>query len=203
MRAFSEREMELIKVKLIQAAEKLFAEQGFSKTNVAELAKAAGIGKGTFYMFYRSKDELLWDLHQAIHAKWEERFTKVLGRMATEPQVAIVEFLQAAFEIFNHPLILKLQQTGDFDKIHRALSHDEVHHQGDMSLNAMVPLVAVAQQAGAIIEGDPRVLAATIRSVCFLGMHSTDIGEDVYPAVVDLLITLVAKGLTKERSVND
>ena len=99
MRAFSEREIEVIKEKLLRAAEKLFAEQGFSKTNVAELAKAAGIGKGTFYMFYKSKDELLWDLHQAIHAEWEERFTKVLGRMAKEPQEAIVEFMHAAFEI--------------------------------------------------------------------------------------------------------
>ena len=199
MRAFSEREIEAIKAKLIKAGEKLFAEQGFSKTNVAELARAAGIGKGTFYMFYKSKDELLWALHQAIHAEWEERFTKVLGRMITDPQAAIIEFLHAAFDIFNHPLILKLQQTGDFDRIYRALSHDEIHEQGDMSLKAMVPLVAVAQQAGAIIEGDPLVLAATIRSVCLLGMHRTDIGEDVYPAVIDLLIALVAKGLTKER----
>ena len=166
MKAFSEREMEVIKAKLVKAAEKLFAEQGFSKTNVAELAKAAGIGKGTFYMFYKSKDELLWDLHQTMHAEWAERLTEVLDRMTTEPEVAIIEFLHAAFDIFSHPLVLKLQQTGDFDRIYRALSHDEVHERGEMSLSAMVPLVAMAQQAGAIIEGDPRILAATIRSVC-------------------------------------
>lgn len=203
MRAFSEREKEVIKTKLIKAAEKLFAEQGFGKTNVAELSQAAGIGKGTFYMFYKSKDELMWDLHKALHAEWEGRFEAILARMAIDPQAAIVDFMRTAFGIFTHPLILKLQQTGDFDRVYRTLSNEELDKHSDMSLSIMVPLVEMAQHAGAVIDGDPRVLAATIRSVCVLGLHRTDIGEDVYPAVVDLLITLVAKGLSKRREEND
>jgi len=203
MRAFSDKEKEAIRAKLIKAAERLFTEQGFSKTSVSELARAAGIGKGTFYMFYKTKEELVCDLHSAIHQQWEHRFTGVLACMVDDPEQAIVQFLHAAFEIFSHPLVLKLQQTGDFDRIYRSLEHSELDAHSDMSLEPMVPLVGMAQQAGAIIEGNPRVIAATIRSVCMLGLHRQDIGAEMYDEVIELLIALVAKGLTKEREKND
>lgn len=200
MRAFSEREKEYIKAQLIKAAEKLFAEQGFTKTSIAELARAAGIGKGTFYMFYSSKDELLWDLHNVMHTEWQGRFTKILEKLIDSPEEALSEFLHAAFNIFNHPLVLKLQQTGDFERVYRALSHDELDEHSDMSLVAMVPFIAIAQQAGAVIDGDPLVIGATIRSVCFLAIHQADIGEDIYPQVKDLLISIVAKGLARRKN---
>ena len=44
--------------RLLAAAREAFARRGFGEVNVDELCRAAGIGKGSFYRHYRSKEEL-------------------------------------------------------------------------------------------------------------------------------------------------
>ena len=44
---------------IIQAGIKLFQEKGFAATTVSAVAKEAGIGKGTVYGYFKSKEELL------------------------------------------------------------------------------------------------------------------------------------------------
>ena len=61
-RAFNEEEKEAIRKKLITEGRVLFERYGLKKTNVAEIADAAGIAKGSFYNFYNSKEELFIDV---------------------------------------------------------------------------------------------------------------------------------------------
>lgn len=51
------------------AAEKLFATRSFAQVSVAELARRAGIGVGTFYHFYPSKEALLLDLREQLYQR--------------------------------------------------------------------------------------------------------------------------------------
>lgn len=44
---------------LIAAAVKIFGEQGFAKTNLKDVAKAAGVSKGTVYLYFKNKEDLL------------------------------------------------------------------------------------------------------------------------------------------------
>lgn len=46
---------------LVAAALELFVEQGFAVTNLRDVAKRAGVSKGTVYLYFRSKDELLME----------------------------------------------------------------------------------------------------------------------------------------------
>lgn len=48
--------------KILEAAYKLFAEKGYNNTKILEIAKAAGIGKGTVYEYFESKESLLLDV---------------------------------------------------------------------------------------------------------------------------------------------
>ncbi|MWC30445.1 TetR/AcrR family transcriptional regulator [Paenibacillus sp. MMS18-CY102] len=44
---------------IIQTAELLFLEKGFEKTTVQDIVLRMGIAKGTFYHYFKSKDELV------------------------------------------------------------------------------------------------------------------------------------------------
>src|SRR5271166_5399898 len=61
---------------LLAAAQRLFGEQGFDATTVAEIAEDADVAIGSFYNYFDTKDELLAELLQ-------ETLAAQLGRMQT------------------------------------------------------------------------------------------------------------------------
>ncbi len=63
--------------RILRAAIKVFAKNGFYATRVSEVAKAAGVADGTIYLYFKSKDELLTSL-------FEDRVEKLLSYMRDE-----------------------------------------------------------------------------------------------------------------------
>lgn len=57
--------------RILQAAVKVFAKNGFHATRVSEVAKAAGVADGTIYLYFESKEQLLVSL-------FEDRVGKLL-----------------------------------------------------------------------------------------------------------------------------
>lgn len=60
--------------KIIAAATKVFAKNGFYKAKVSEIAKEAGIADGTIYIYFKHKDDILIAL-------FEEKMKEVLDNM--------------------------------------------------------------------------------------------------------------------------
>jgi AcrR family transcriptional regulator len=50
------------RAKLLQAAKRLLATKGFHGTKIADIAAAADVGTGTFYLYFPTKDALFADL---------------------------------------------------------------------------------------------------------------------------------------------
>ncbi len=50
------------KVKVLESAKELFFLYGVKKTTVDEIAKRAGVGKGTIYLYFSSKEDILSEL---------------------------------------------------------------------------------------------------------------------------------------------
>ncbi len=52
---------------LVEAAAGVFAEKGYASTRVADIAARAGVGKGTVYEYFASKEELLFAVFESIN----------------------------------------------------------------------------------------------------------------------------------------
>ena len=72
---YSDEEKKNIIAKLKNEANKLMQEKGVKKTTVDELVKRVGIPKGTFYLFYPSKEMLLFEVSQDFHEHVDEYIT--------------------------------------------------------------------------------------------------------------------------------
>src|SRR5215216_5745341 len=44
---------------ILKAATKVFAQNGFFQSQVADVARVAGVAAGTVYLYFKSKDDLL------------------------------------------------------------------------------------------------------------------------------------------------
>ena len=60
-----------IREKIIDASWELFNEKGFGETTINDMIARAGISKGTFYYYFRSKDELLDTLSEILDREYE------------------------------------------------------------------------------------------------------------------------------------
>jgi AcrR family transcriptional regulator len=58
------------RTRLIEAAEEVFAELGYHEASIVKITEAAGVGQGTFYLYFASKkdvfDELVRDLNRRV-----------------------------------------------------------------------------------------------------------------------------------------
>ena len=73
---------------LLEAARRLFAEQGFHATTVEDIAAAAGVAKGTVYLYYKSKHDVYWAaLERGITELLHEIETRLEAEAAPEDKV--------------------------------------------------------------------------------------------------------------------
>jgi mycofactocin system transcriptional regulator len=73
----------------------IFAERGFDVTSVDEIAAAAGIGRRTFFRYFKSKNDAVWgefDTQLESFARWFA---------ACPPDVPVVEAIRGAVIAFN------------------------------------------------------------------------------------------------------
>ena len=71
---------------IIKAAEKLFGKRGYKGVSVDDIVAKAGIAKGTFYLYFKSKDELYAFIVDSYRCKGAERMKEV---MMQEPRVKV------------------------------------------------------------------------------------------------------------------
>ncbi|WP_242657974.1 TetR/AcrR family transcriptional regulator [Lachnoclostridium phytofermentans] len=60
------KEPEVRKSEILDAAQKLFAEKGYSKTTVTDILNVHGLSKGVFYYYFKSKEEVMDAIIQRI-----------------------------------------------------------------------------------------------------------------------------------------
>ncbi|MFJ7182787.1 TetR/AcrR family transcriptional regulator [Lysinibacillus xylanilyticus] len=80
MMAFSEVEKKNIKERLILSCEESWAMYGYKKTNIEDLCLKSGISKGSFYLFYSSKEELFFDVMLLVQKRLVDVVESELGQ---------------------------------------------------------------------------------------------------------------------------
>lgn len=72
-KTYSEQEREYIDKRLREEAMNCMAAYGIRKTTVDELVRRVRIPKGTFYLFYESKEQLLFQVLMEFHKTIEKQ----------------------------------------------------------------------------------------------------------------------------------
>jgi AcrR family transcriptional regulator len=74
--------------RLLEAAESVFAEQGYHEASIVKITERAGIGLGTFYLYFDSKqsifEALVIDLNRRVRHAMSEAMTGATSRLDAE-----------------------------------------------------------------------------------------------------------------------
>jgi len=66
--------------RLLESAKRLFSQKGYYATSVEDIVASAGLSKGAFYFYFKSKEELFKSLVEEMHLNIVKRLESFLER---------------------------------------------------------------------------------------------------------------------------
>jgi TetR/AcrR family transcriptional regulator, transcriptional repressor for nem operon len=170
---------------LLDAGRELFLADGVAATSLEDITSRAGVSKGLFYLYFRSKDDLLLALQDQFSTELAERI-----RAATDPVTDWPAKLDACVKtIFG-----SYHERHDLHEVlfhhsgHVSASHRATHA---LTVNAIRDLLAGGKTAGVFDLDDPEATAV----LCWASTHGFDPGFHDQTAPADARLIRAAQQL--------
>lgn len=145
-----------------------FAKNGFAGTRISDLAKQIGIGQGTLYIYFKSKEELFHEIFSMVNISGDVKKLKALAHLPISAKKKI--------EKLSHNIMAKLAEDELFAaKI--ALNTQMLLEQNDFIAETAYQselyqvtekIVEQGQKEGSVVEGTPLKLADYYWGVIYL-----------------------------------
>ena len=152
--------------KLIEAAEKVFGEVGYHDASVVKITEAAGVGGGTFYLYFATKkdvfDELVRDLNRRVRHAMKEASSQGTTRLEAE----LLGF--GAYFAFTaeHPALYRIIRQAEF------VSPEMLEYHYEKLAGGYAQALREAKEQGQVGDIDPEVSAwALMAAGEMLGMR--------------------------------
>ena len=147
---------------IVEAARKVFAELGYTRTTVRDIIHATPLAAGTFYNYFKSKEEIF----QAIRDQTAVKVRPLL-REARRRATTAEDFILGTFQTFFEFVVSENRGLGT-----SADSSDAMHVRVDTpeiiaGFGELQEDIVVAMATGLLPRVDPGFLTATIAGIAF------------------------------------
>ncbi len=177
-KAWNEREKELIKKNLINEGKKLFEQYGLQKTTVDEIVKAAGISKGSFYLFYQSKEELYFEVLNVVEQELREKIFEKVFKPGKNKLDSFKLFLNEMVEtLTTMPLYQGINST-NYELLVRKLPEETLKKHMVRDQENIAKYFVYWMDQGWMRKVDLEALNGLLLSLVQFVMHREDFGEN-------------------------
>ena len=176
---------------VIEAAVRLFADQGYHGTTVGDLCDELGVGKGVFYWYFDSKEALFSEILRTTLIRLRRAQQTAIEKV-DDPVLRIEEGIRASIEFFR-------DEPAHLGLIRIAARYEEfsgVVHQGQEVVVAdTAHHIKDGMAAGEIRHGDAELMAHGILGAIFHFVE-TYFGADVdRPQLADEAVAFCLRGI--------
>jgi AcrR family transcriptional regulator len=156
--------------KIIHESIRYFAKNGFSGTKISDLTKHIGIGQGTLYVYFESKEMLFQEIYKIINREEDIEQLKILTFLPLSAKDKIHKLSKRVLrqleedESFAAVVALNTQALLEQDK---ECSADGTTYQTKL-YQYMVKIIEQGQMEGSVVNGNPLKLADYYWGVVYL-----------------------------------
>jgi AcrR family transcriptional regulator len=169
------------------AALEVFAEKGFAAARLEEIAKRAGVSKGTLYLYFKDKEDLF---RAVVRDNVSPNIDQVREAMLAVdiPFAQIVPMFLAKLSSVASTMPLGavvkmvIGESGNFPELARVW-HDQVVSK---ALGVLVALIEKAQASGEVRPGDPRLHAFSLMGPMLMGLLYREVLQPAGGAPLDI-----------------
>ncbi|MEA4972125.1 MAG: TetR/AcrR family transcriptional regulator [Candidatus Metalachnospira sp.] len=186
-KSYSSQEKEYIISRLKEEAAKCLVLYGIRHTTVDELVKRVKIPKGTFYLFYPSKETLLFDVILEQHDNIEKQLFDAVSSIKDKETDCeeLTDILFGFYKLAEDMPILKMINSDELELLSRKLPKETVqnHLQHD---NMMIE--HLFEVLGKDSEKDLEIFSSAFRNIYFATLHKNELEDDKFDDSLRLLI---------------
>jgi AcrR family transcriptional regulator len=186
---------------ILAAARKLLEQRGLEAMTMEEIATAAGVAKGTLYLYFQSKDELILAMISQVGENILQDVESSLQAPGTPPEKLIrmvsvlLEYLdreRLLFPIYAREVLQGKQKS-------RAGFWWQIQAMEDKFVSLVTDQFAEGIAAGHFIPANPRLLTFLIRGlVRATGYYQRDEGQTAAAQeALPVILTLLSSGLIR------
>jgi TetR/AcrR family fatty acid metabolism transcriptional regulator len=155
---------------ILKAAVEVFAERGFHRTRVSDIAKRAGVAYGLIYHYFESKDAVLssvFDENWAVFLKVLKEIRDASDKRTGEKLAAIAELLIDALRVTPALIQVIIQEISRSDRFIEAPKIEAFQE----AFRVVKEIIAEGQRQGEVeADSDPWVMAylffGAVEAVC-------------------------------------
>lgn len=138
---------------IMDAARELFTIKGYETTTISEVARSAGVGVGTVYLYFKNKNDLLY----GVKEDWDNEFLKFMAR----PEIQATPHHLRARPLVEAVFMLCAQETEmvQLMGMQPEMVGEWHTHDGGTVQAALQVMFDEAQAAGAFREVDSKAAA--------------------------------------------
>jgi AcrR family transcriptional regulator len=178
---------------LVDAAVRSFAAGGVAGTSVDDIVRAAGVAKGTFYLYFETRDDIVTAVAERLVEGVGRQMDEALaaGDRGAADRIRGIAGAMATVGADPHEreLVEALHQPGNA-AVHDRLSGRIV----ERLVPAVTGVIEDGIATGAFVAQDPRRAAAFVLA-CFTSLHDLVGDARDLPGVVDDLNGFILRGL--------
>lgn len=186
---------EATRARLLAAAESEFGENGFHAASVASITRRAGVGQGTFYLYFPSKEDALRELVRHMGRE--------LRRALTEATAGLDHRLEVERRGFEAFVRFSLEHKNLYRVVMESQFVDEtIYREYYQTLaDGYARGLARAQDAGQVRRGDPEAQAWALMGIAhFLGLrYAIWEGREPPAEALESTFDLFTRGLEPQR----
>ena len=186
-RAFNERERNLIKERIRKAAASLMIRNGVRHTTIDAIVKSAMIPKGTFYLFYATKEELLFEILENEHEKMEKSILEQISKVnpSTINPDSATELIYSFYKMVDeHPLLATISRE-DVTLISQRLPEERIskHLEEDRNMSAKL-MRFLPLKDGITVE----TVSSSLHAIYFTMLHLKETADDKSEELLKFII---------------
>ena len=183
-RGFTEKEFKFYKNRLLEIGTDLFGKKGISGVSLDSITQKAGIAKGSFYKFFKSKEDLCFDalmkLEEEIRIGLEERLTP----FKKDPGILMKKLIKEVPAVIEeHPLIKMFQNPKDMQSL--LLRVDPKKQQENFNGDSLF-IGRILEDTTILKKSDLKSITAFVWALVFLSMNKSFL-NDQFDNVIDLI----------------
>lgn len=155
--------------KIIHAAMLYFARNGFAGTKISDLARHIGIGQGTLYIYFKSKEELFHEIFALANSSKDIQDLKSLSRLPISAKKKILRLSESIIgrltqdDAFAAKIALSTQLM--FEQ--KDFASAEASYQSEL-YQLTEKIIRQGQKEGSVTNGMPMKLADYYWGVVYL-----------------------------------